>query len=283
MKPRFPTSQSFADAFGFDVPTSFQTFIRIVFQCANEDFDGFRRITADLFFLRPSTELISAFGSKETRECRYHQTPLELVPFGDHGVDGAHIGFVVATPELPAAEFPIGVFNPMDFDVVALSGMSFKAALDRRVGELVADRGSSLDSVGLRLLHSLKQEFKLSAEAVQNDMGWSTQKPICMPIPPDYDQLPTSDGISVLAPKQCFSKQQHVLHEDLDKALHTAKQFSKDELWGNSLHALREAAWRNNEDDAARRLIAQSMAVVYKKLRRPLLANLASRRADGEF
>src|SRR5690349_20939581 len=49
---------------------------------------------------------------RPTPDCRYPNTPFELIPFGDLGVDGAHYGFVVHAPELTSDEYPIGLFNP---------------------------------------------------------------------------------------------------------------------------------------------------------------------------
>ena len=283
MKPNACDPKSFADGFGFDIPESFQTFISILYDAAKGDRNAFSRIADDLFFFRPSTELNHALGWDHDSECRYNQTPLELIPFGDNFVDGTHIGFVVATPELPADEFPIGVFNPLDFDIVALSGVTFKAALERRVGELLQERGGKLDDAAHELVQTLQQELKLSVKPVANDMGWSTQQPLGLTPPPGYSQLPTSDGISVLAPKSFIWEKRQVSGVEIDEALNAAQQFSNDGLLGNALHTLRQAAWKYSAEDAARRAIARSMVDVYGRLNRPVLARLASRRAQGEF
>lgn len=283
MNLKTPDSNGFSTAFGFDVPLSFQTFIRIVHRAAEGDREVFLRIVEDLFFFRPSTELLHSLGSDENRECRYPQTPLELVPFGDHGIDGAHIGFVIATPEIPADEFPICVFNPMDFEGVALSGITFPAAMERRIGELLSDKGRRFDDSARQLVQSLEDELQLSIEDVTNDMGWSSQQPLSLAVPTEYTQLPTSDGIGVLARKKHISKKRLARDLKLEPALAAAREFLAEGLLGNALYTLREAAWKNNGDAPTRRTIAHAMVDVYEKLGRSVLAKLARRRAQGEF
>jgi hypothetical protein len=169
------------EAFGFHVPDDFVRFIEILWSAAGDDSAKFSRMTDELFFFRPSTELWKAIGVDMERECRYDSTPAMLVPIGDHSVDGAHFGFMISRTRKNDDDVPIAVHNPLDSET-RLAGNNFRNALEGSVGSLFkyweqspSARENAFAEFG-DVTNSVVIKLGLKPVPKERDMGWGTQE-----------------------------------------------------------------------------------------------------------
>lgn len=268
----YPTRISVSTALGFDVPEAFVEFVAILYAQSGT----LKAKWPDLFRVFTGLDMAGA-------EARYPQTPPELFPFGQLGVDGVHYGYVIHAQELSSPDYPIGEICPMDFDGVGLIGSNTREALENLsslqlefgVGETerlaIAEISRRLD------LYPSAEKARRLYDAEGNYL------PIQPRVPPGWRYVPSADGIGVLAPKEAFGPGA-LTQVDPSTAssmyLRQADQAHEDGFFADALYYLREAYWHDWTDrEELAGEIDTRLVRTYEALARPTLAEVVERRA----
>jgi hypothetical protein len=146
----------------------------------------------------------------------YALSPPELFPCAASGVDGGHFGYVIHVPELSATDYPVGRFEPSDYDegVYLLGATTFEAFET----ELSSQMKYDLNSEFRRQRRSKQVEWwpeavaRLRALGIDPDPAKAGRnyengsgKPVSPSIIPEgWRHVPSTDGIGVLAPAALF-------------------------------------------------------------------------------
>ena len=312
LRPDPPDRQDLSAAFGIAVPVAFVSLVQVVFRAARGNHEFFSSFWDDVFGLRPSRELWESVlkpGTPEPHwECRYPTTPPELVPIGDRGVDGAHVGFVVHAPELDREDYPVGYFCPMDGDGVMLAGCDTRHFVARRLSYLLGcwrdyatktaeeTARSSIIPIGqdaTAIVDSLKKKYtedeKRYATVVEtmrealgvsarpdSECSWCDGYLPSPTVPQAWSYRCSDDRVGVLARKRFFAPGPVLEFEfrtEWRKCLNEARRSSTRGYAATALYYLREARWRSHGVDA-QSLLAEEMALSYEALDRPLFARI---------
>jgi hypothetical protein len=259
------TEKELSVLIGIKPPKSFLDFVsstQILFADNLEEAGCF---TDETMFFRPYPE------------CHYPNTPFELIPFGDLGVDGAHYGFVVHAPELNSIEYPIGVFNPLD-STFGMVGTNTRDFLERKIASTqIYWRKTGKDA---ELFAESKQRFKQKLDqlverlrlkpthgrALDGD-AWIKEGVVPANVPAGWLHKKSRDGIGVLAPKKFFDSKVK------DEA--TAAEYMRHGYPASALFSLRETLFK----EGANPEIFEAMANAYDVLGREMFAKLARMRA----
>lgn len=215
----------------------------------------------------------------------FPQTPPEMVTFGTFGVDGIHFGFVVHAPELAAGDYPVGELCPMDDDGVIRLGDNIHKALEtlfafeRRAAPRADAMPAIFASVGARMgLDTSVDTVSRRYDAQGNGL------PILPAVPEGWHYRPTSDGVGVLAPASVFDgraddRLSRPEADSVESWLARADNAARSGFHATALFFLREVYWHRWPDPEARAVLSERLAQTYIALGRPLLSEVARRRA----
>jgi hypothetical protein len=219
---------------------------------------------------------------------RYGGTPPELFPIASTGVDGGHFGYVIHAPELPASDYPIGLYAPMDSDGVYLIGMTtYEAAETEISGEMRHDQEFGLFGVPFSSEWWPEVRARLSRLGIEPDPAKAGRnydnghgRLVTPAVPEGWRHIPSDDGIGVLAPAALFHPEPLPAmgpRPDVGSVLDAVSKHAADQFPATALWLLRECYWRiwPLPHDAA--ALGRAMIDVYHALGRPTLAAVVSR------
>ena len=278
-----PNRASLSAKLGFTVPTAFISCMRILYELAERDSLEVPGLFYEVFGLELAGE-----------EARYQQTPPELFPFAQLGVDGVHYGYVIHAPELSPEDYPVGEMCPMDFDKgVFLVGNSTLDALENlaswqlnNVAQESTHRSEYTHAIIAEVSHAIGIEpHPEKAERRYGDDG--NGLPVIPVVPSGWHFVPTSDGVGVLAPEDTFRpkhsdgielREEFDRFTDVNQCIRRADRAYKDGYLGTALYLLRECYWHSWTDDDVAIRLNNRLVRVYEGLGRSVLSNMAERR-----
>jgi hypothetical protein len=273
-------AQNLTYAFGFPVPPPFVTLLNALCEGCGSAAAAYERVE-------------DALGSYLTdHEIRYGYllSPPELFPFAATGVDGGHFRYVIHAPELPATDYPVGLFGPMDNDGVYLLGATTFEAVET---ELSAEMNADLEfqrqygdwrsafssewwpDVAARLRGLGIEPDPAKAERNYENGNGKPVTPIL--IPDGWRHVPSADGVGVLAPAALFHPAPLPALEprpDVSVVLDAASRHAADQYPATALWLLRECYWLSYGATE----LYPDMIDAYQALGRPSLAAVVSRR-----
>lgn len=267
------TRRAIRDRLGIEPPVDFIKLLEVAFRYSNRPADVPSSLYAAIgqYLTGPWMTPLGVRGQTFSAT-RYSNWPPELVPVLSMGCDGQHAGFVVSTPELPAKDYPLASFCPMDSDGAIYEGATFAAGLARLVAQHLcfSSDGRGLNPADQRMLDDLIKSLalKLPGPKTMFAVRWSRV------VPPGYSYLPTPDRVGVIAPAQTIRRLRIPLSPDKltsDLALEYAARATARGHFGTSLCVLKHAYWHHGVGAAGVRL-ATAMARAYEQLNRPLFA-----------
>jgi len=264
-------------ALGFPVPPAFVTLLNALCEDCGSAAAAYNRFE-------------EAFGSDLTdHDIRdgYDLSPPELFPFAATGVDGGHFGYVIHAPELPAADYPVGRFEPSDHDngVNLLGATTFEAAETMLSFRMKCDREFGLFrspfssewwpdvAVRLRAL-GMEPDLAKAGRNYENGNG----KPVTPVLIPDgWRHVPSADGVGVLAPAALFRPAPLPAVErrpDVSAILDAVSWHAADRFPATALWLLREGYFLSYGATE----LYRAMIDAYQALGRPSLAAIVGRR-----
>lgn len=221
-----PDRQSISAALGLLVPPPFVDLVQWIYDEANGD--PYR--CAEFF-----NERIGLAVADES--FRYESTPCELFPFGHTCVDGDHYGYLVHAPEMPADDYPVCHFCPMDSDGVITKG---RGTCD---GLMLV-----MSFWGKSRLHPDHPRWETALKNLPEKFGEEIDVANVISIPRGWRFQPSSDGVGVLAPGALFSSNEVAAldkYGPVEPYLHAAAAALRQGHLATALYYLREGFWFN--------------------------------------
>lgn len=280
-----PNREQISEEYGFAVPDAFVTVVQLAYQYEPDGRERERRnpISYDpRFFYEEVCNLILG------PDCRYQQTPPELFPIGNMGVDGVHYGYIIHAPELERTEYPIGELCPMDSGGVFLVGNDTREAFDNLLSWSLMywqDKGVEADRIeDLRnRVNVISRALQISPDAAKglsrygsDGNGW----PILPETAEGWRHELTSDGIGVLAEKAAFAPGEFLLpapYADAGDYLAGGNEALSAGFPATALAWFREGFWYSWTAKPSVGPLAEGMCECYRRLGRPRLADIAER------
>ena len=269
------TRESLSSNFGFLVPPPFVVVLNALCEDCASGNAVYDRVDDALHWL-----LV-----RESIDYRYGQTPPELFPIAQTGVDGGHFGYVIHAPELALSDYPIGRFEPMDSDGAYLLGATTFEAIETQMSFIMrcAQENDSRFPGSFEWWPEVSRRLAQlgivpdPSKAGGNDHGGDSKR-VLPTVPQGWRHVPSADGVGVLAPAEQFHPTFALCLEDrpspalvLDSALrHCEEHFPATALW-----LLRESYWRTWPPNIE---ICRAMIDAYVSLGRPSLAAVVERR-----
>lgn len=208
------------------------------------------------------------------RPIRYYQTPPEVTPFANMGVDGIHLGWVDRAPELASEDFPVARVSPMDAESICEVAPSIPETFSLEMS-LWAENDSPDHAQDVERVRSAARTMgiDLIPEASRAMYGPNGKgRPISVSVPAGYRFVPAIDNIGVLAPAESFQlKEESDLIETAQWPIENVSRLAADleqRFPGTALFHYKCLWWRM----APKELWADGMKRAYLALDRPSLA-----------
>jgi hypothetical protein len=262
---------SLSKKLGFNVPVKFAEFLQSAYEISGNNWEETVNWLGETIGFYPSLPYD-----------RDPQTPPELFPIANMGVDGVHYGYVIHAPELPRSDYPMGEYCPIDSGGVFLLGENTATALENMLSwQLDYNISKEKDVLRLsRLLHLKPAPQKANRRYGPDGNGL----PIRPEIPEGWQYVPSTDGIGVLAPSSAFASKTHVLPENTGRAfLENADQAIERDFLGTALFYLREGFWKFSANFDMVEEFSDRMTKVYRLLGREILACAVEEKWNNYF
>jgi hypothetical protein len=281
-----PTAHGLSQAAGISLPTAFVRLILLAISRRGRR--GYQHLTdrsLGILLAGPWQAAISG-KSPAAHDIRYPQTPPELVPFATQRVDGVHYGFIARTPELPANDYAMGEFCPMDPDPVVFLATTFSKAIENLASQQLSylrDDDEELSESAAADLARISKLLKIAPSIRKAGRQFTRDgdaRPIPLAKPRGYLFHKTLDGIGVLAPKAAFARA--ALGHDTDDLASGIKRSIKllaADCPASALVILKDLWWARCHDPTAIARVAPPFADAYRALNRPAFAEIVNDKA----
>jgi hypothetical protein len=276
-----PNRSSLSEAFGFPVPVQFTRLIETLFKRSGGNLAECDRLFSEAFHLDLAGET-----------ARYPNTPAELFPFAQMGVDGVHYGYLIHSRELNQSDYPVVELSPMDGDGVFLIGANtlegvenlLSQQLEYAEGTIKGFEGGEDPDKQRELIRYVGAALGLNpaadkARRIFGDEGNGLR--VVPDVPKGWRYIPSADGVGVLAAESAFSADplpKFSTETVIDDYIELAVRVLERGYPATALYYLREGYWNNWYSEELSKILSRRLIDAYEALGRPLLSGVVRRR-----
>jgi hypothetical protein len=291
-----PTRESLSKEYGFEVPDAFVTVVRLATEGESQaPKGGLRGLFAGIRAPARKQDEDPALFYEDVCNLilkpnfRYQQTPPELFPIGNMGVDGVHYGYVIRAPEIPMPDYPMGQLCPIDGDGVQLLGRDTREAFENMLSFGMESRRECEDEFEPGEIKAFRRRVAAISSALQISPHPSKAsrrygpggngQPVLPEVPIGWRHAPTSDGVGVLAGSELFGADGLTMPDPNDPSafVDQGQRALETGFPAAALAYFREGYWHCWTDQEWVQPLAQRMSECYRRLGRPSLAEVLER------